>query len=504
MTRQATRSAPSTRVEARGRRRVARPGRLRKLPRARRRDVAVRLGDELPQRRRRARAGRRRAARRRSARARARTARPTGRERRSRRRSRVAAVGRRSAWRVPRRERDRAVDEVADAVGELVGPRGQQLVADVGVADRRHVASEPPAQRVAAGARDDVERVDRRPERLRDLLPLDREVVVHEDRRRQRLAGGAQDRRPVDRVKARDALADDVHALVAAAPPALVRVAARAVVQRGDVVRERVEPDVDHLARVAGHRDAPAVRALDRTRDAEVAQPAGDERQHLVAARARLDAQPPGLDRLAQRRLVARQAEEPVALAHRLGSDAVLRAAPVVQLVRGEERLAAAAVQPLVVALVEVAGVGAGVPQPLDAGPVARVGARADVVVVRDLQRPAERLEAVALARDELARPARRPPPPRGRSSARCRRCRSSSRTASPRARRWRASTSACTSSSAWPRCGSPLTYGIAVVRYVCRVLFIRCSLLAPWSEDQSPMNVHDPACEGPLSRGTS
>jgi len=37
-------------------------------------------------------------------------------------------------------------------------------------------------------------------------------------------------------------------------------------------------------------------------------------------------------------------------------------------------------------------------------------------------------------------------------------------RTGLPRKRAWRPNTSACTSSNACPRCGAPLTYGIAVV----------------------------------------
>ena len=178
---------------------------------------------------------------------------------------------------------------------------------------------------------------------------------MHEDRRRQRFARGKKDRGPVDRVEADDPLADHMQPLVALAPPLAKSLALVGVVERGDVVRERVEPDVDHLAGVARHGDAPAVGAFGRTGDAEVGQTAPDEREHLVAAVLRLDLQTAAFDQIEQSLLVVGETEEPVALDDQLGRLPVFGAETVDQIVGSEECFAAAAVEALVVALVEIA-----------------------------------------------------------------------------------------------------------------------------------------------------
>src|SRR5580704_4286450 len=58
----------------------------------------------------------------------------------------------------------------------------------------------------------------------------------------------------------------------------------RAISDRGEVISQSVEPDVNHMLRVVGHRDAPGKgRAADR----QVAQTGADERNYFVAARLR-------------------------------------------------------------------------------------------------------------------------------------------------------------------------------------------------------------------------
>jgi hypothetical protein len=57
--------------------------------------------------------------------------------------------------------RDDPVDEVAEAVGELVvGPAGQALDGEVGVRALGHLAQQPPAHRVRAAGVDEIVRVD--------------------------------------------------------------------------------------------------------------------------------------------------------------------------------------------------------------------------------------------------------------------------------------------------------------------------------------------------------
>ena len=114
------------------------------------------------------------------------------------------------------------------------------------------------------------------------------------------------------------------------------------------------------------------------------------------------DAETTAPNEVEQRALVAREREEPVPLDDRLGRLAVLGTASVDELTGLDERLAARAVQPFVVALVEVAYRRAGVPEPLHAGTVAGVGARVDEVVVRELKRPGQIDEALSLLRDEV------------------------------------------------------------------------------------------------------
>ena len=145
----------------------------------------------------------------------------------------------------------------------------------------------------------------------------------------------------------------------------------------------------------------PQPLARSRDRDAEVREPAADEAQHLVAAVLGRDAEPAALDLGEQPVAVTREPEEPVALGDALRRPAVLGAEPVHELGGREERLAARAIQPLVVAFVEIARGGAGAPQPLDAGGMAPVDARPDEVVVRERQHVAERREALRLFPNE-------------------------------------------------------------------------------------------------------
>ena len=194
-------------------------------------------------------------------------------------------------------------------------------------------------------------------------------------------------------MEARDALADHVAAHVRLAPPRAVGVLARALaltpteVESAQVAGERVEPDVDDLARVVRDRDPPAPRPRRGPRDAHVAQPVAQPGQYLRATRARLDAERPVLDRCAQSLRVTREPEEPVLLDDRLDRRAVLRAAARGELVGREELLAARTEVPRVAAAVEVAGARARAPDPLDRGAMARVRARAHEVVDLELER---------------------------------------------------------------------------------------------------------------------
>ena len=111
-----------------------------------------------------------------------------------------------------------------------------------------------------------------------------------------------------------------------------------------------------------------------------------------------------GADELIEVVLVGGQPEEPVLLDDPLERGAVLRTTPVDGVGRFVELLAADAVVAGVLPLVEVPVGGARQPQPLDGGTVARVGARADEVVEREVERAGERLEPGGVGVDELRR----------------------------------------------------------------------------------------------------
>ena len=160
--------------------------------------------------------------------------------------------------------------------------------------------------------------------------------------------------------------------------------------ERGGVVDERVDPDVDRLARVPGQRYAP-VDGLARDRD--VLQTALDVRSHLVEARLGQHERRIRGIALEQRIGVGGEAEERVALLREDRDGAVLRAAAVDEVVLVVERLARRAVEAGVRALVEVAALAHALHEALHEGLVLGIG-RADEEVVGRLDVVGELAEA--------------------------------------------------------------------------------------------------------------
>ena len=79
-------------------------------------------------------------------------------------------------------------------------------------------------------------------------------------------------------MEARDVLADDVHVR---RPPPLELPVVLAKADRGDVVDQRVEPDVGDAARIVRQRDPPG---LARAADRDVLEPRLEQPQDLVPA----------------------------------------------------------------------------------------------------------------------------------------------------------------------------------------------------------------------------
>ncbi len=185
---------------------------------------------------------------------------------------------RRAAEGLPAQRGD-ARHRVAEVVGEVrVVARQERLVREARVLAERHLPHQEVAQGVRAEVRDELVRPHDVADGLGHLLRVAQPPAVRPHGRRQRQAGREEERRPEHRVEAQDVLADEVNALGPfgwSQNSAVVRVVRGAEAERGDVVRERVEPDVDDVARVPRKRDPPLHL---RARDGEVVQPALHER----------------------------------------------------------------------------------------------------------------------------------------------------------------------------------------------------------------------------------
>src|SRR6185437_6718504 len=103
----------------------------------------------------------------------------------------------------------------------------------------------------------------------------------------QRQLCGHQESRPIDAVEADDLLADHVHVCGPVMLKFLLLVFfLRAQANGGTVVAERIKPNVHHVLWIAGNWNAPLKSAA---ADGEIAQPALDESDDLIAPRLRTD-----------------------------------------------------------------------------------------------------------------------------------------------------------------------------------------------------------------------
>ena len=97
-------------------------------------------------------------------------------------------------------------------------------------------------------------------------------------------SGSHQKGRPIDRMKAQDILADNMKNC--RPKDCKIWIVSVGITQRRDVVRQRVEPYINHVPGIARHRNAPAEAGA---RDRQILKPAFDEADDLVAPAARRD-----------------------------------------------------------------------------------------------------------------------------------------------------------------------------------------------------------------------
>ena len=183
---------------------------------------------------------------------------------------------------------DGSVDQVSESVGQVgVDALRDEFPGDHAVVLIGHLMYDEIADCVHAEDIHEVIRIDDISLGLGHFLTALQKPGMTEDLLGKFHAESHQEDRPVDGMEADDILADQVQV----SGPVLVKkrivIAVRIVSQTGDVVAQRIEPDVDNVAGRKVHRDSPCEG---RTGDTQILQSGQQEVvHHLVLAGDRLD-----------------------------------------------------------------------------------------------------------------------------------------------------------------------------------------------------------------------
>ena len=295
---------------------------------------------------------------------------------------------------------ERPRQQVAQVVGQVgVVAFDQPGLAGVAVVAVRQDAQQIVADRVGPVAVGELEGVEHVAERLAHLAAVGTgQVAADQDALRQRQAGRLEHGRPEHGVLAQDVLADQVPG---ARPERAVARVVR-VAERGDVVDQRVAPDVGDVRVVPRQADAPW-QPVARAGDRQVADRRAQQAEHLRPVAGRMDPAGVRFQELAQPVAVLLHAEEVVAFAAQDRRVAVLRQLAVDQLVLSHVAFLADRVQPFVLAVVDVARVVDALQDGAHHALVALLGG-ADEVVVGDVERLPRIAEAAADLVDERLR----------------------------------------------------------------------------------------------------
>ena len=151
---------------------------------------------------------------------------------------------------------ERALRQIAEIVGEIgIDAIDDGLVAVIAVLAERHLAQQEIAQRIDTVSVGQRERIDHVADRFRHFLAAIEQKAVGENAARHLDARRHQERRPVHRVKAHDVLADDVQV----GRPIFLEHGAVGIgiADGGDVVGQRIDPNVHDVLVVVRHLDAP-------------------------------------------------------------------------------------------------------------------------------------------------------------------------------------------------------------------------------------------------------
>ena len=152
-------------------------------------------------------------------------------------------------------------------------------MAVIAVLAERHFAQQKIAQRIDAIRVGERKRVDHVADRFRHFLAAVEQKAMGKNAPRHLDPGRHQERRPIHRMKAHDVLADDVEVR---RPVFAEFFALRiGITDGGDVIRQRVDPDIHHVLGIARHLDAPVECGA---RNRQILQAAAHEARDLVHA----------------------------------------------------------------------------------------------------------------------------------------------------------------------------------------------------------------------------
>ena len=244
-----------------------------------------------------------------------------------------------------------AAEQVAQVVGQVaVDAVDQGLVGEHAVVAKGNLTQQEVADGVHAVAVTQDHRVHNVAHRLGHLAAVHQQPAVAKHALGQRQIQSHQHGGPQDGVEAQDLLAH--HVQVGGPELVVIVVGLVAVAQRGDIVAQRIDPDIHGVLGVKGNGDAPLDRGAGNT---GVLQALLDKGDHLVLPALGLDELGVLLVELEQTVGVLAGLEEVGLLVGLVDLAAALGALAVHQLAVGPEALAGLAVVADVLALVDIA-----------------------------------------------------------------------------------------------------------------------------------------------------
>ena len=172
---------------------------------------------------------------------------------------RVGVAGRAGnlAVKIFARHRHRAVDQIAQRVGEVGVVGGDKaLVSDGAILRKRHLGQQIVPHRIGAEPLDQIVRIQHIAARFAHLVLAGQQPRVTEDLLGQRLAQRHQHDGPVNAVEPHNVLADHMQ-IRRPVVLVFVRRPVGMIPNAGDVVGQRIDPYINHMLVIEGDRNPP-------------------------------------------------------------------------------------------------------------------------------------------------------------------------------------------------------------------------------------------------------